>query len=107
MQCSDEKVTEDRQRSDWRRTRSCHGAEQKVNNLEKERGQMKYTDVEEMTVVTNDKHLAEQIKSDSILSARECLLNRKVENVMMNGPEVGKLEKEQNLKSIVMNGVKK
>ena len=30
-----ERVTEDRQRSDWRRMRSCHGAEQKVNNLEK------------------------------------------------------------------------
>ena len=34
-------------------------------------------------------------------------MNRKVENVVMNGPEVGKLGKEQNLKSIVMNGVKK
>ena len=45
--------------------------------------QMNYTDVEEMRVVTNDKHIAEQIKSDSTLSARECLLNRKVENVVM------------------------
>ena len=35
LQCSDEKVTEDRRRSDWRRMRSCHGAERKVNNLEK------------------------------------------------------------------------
>ena len=34
-------------------------------------------------------------------------MNRKFENVVMNGPEVRKLEKEQNLKSIVMNGVKK
>ena len=67
--------------------------------------QMKYIDVEEMRVVTNDKHIAEQIKSDSTLSARDCLLIRKVKNVVMNGPEVGKLGKEQNLKSIVMNGV--
>ena len=58
---------------------------------------MKYIDVEEMRVVTNDKHIAEQIKSDSTLCARECLLNRKVENVVMNGPEVGNLGKEQNL----------
>ena len=69
--------------------------------------QMKYIDVEGMRVVTNDKHIAERIKSDSAVPARECLLNRKVENVVMNGPEVGKLEKEQNLKSIVMDGVKK
>ena len=66
---------------------------------------MKYIDVEEMRVVTNDKHIAEQIKSDSTLSARECLLNRKVENVVMNRSV--KLGKEQNWKSIVMNGVKK
>ena len=50
---------------------------------------MKYIDVEEVRVVTNDKHIAEQIKSDSKLSARECLLNRK--DVVMNEPEVGKL----------------
>ena len=56
---------------------------------------MKFLDIEDMRVVTNDKHIAEQIKSDSTLSARECLLNRKVENVVMNGPEVGNLEKEQ------------
>ena len=68
---------------------------------------MKHIDVEELRVVTNDKHIPEQIKRDSTLSARECLLNRKVENVVMNGPEVGKLGKEQNLKSIVLNGVKK
>ena len=99
------KVTKDRQRSDWRRMRSCHGAEQKVNNLEKsdcenfaEEKTDEYIDVEEMRVVTNDKHIAEQIKSDSTLSARECVLNRKVEN--------GKVGKDQNLKSIVMNGVK-
>ena len=35
-----------------------------------------------------DKHTAEQIKRDSTLSVRECLLNRKVWNVVMNGPEV-------------------
>ena len=34
------------------------------------KGQMKYVDVEEMRVVTNDKHIGEQIKSDSTLSAR-------------------------------------
>ena len=34
-------------------------------------------------------------------------MNRQVENVVMKGPEVGKLVKEQHLKSIVMNGVKK
>ena len=46
---------------------------------------MKYIDVEEMRVVTNDRHIAEQIKSDSTLSARECLLNKKVESNVMNG----------------------
>ena len=69
--------------------------------------QMKYIDVEEVRVVKNDKHVGERVESDSTLSARECLLNRKVENVVMNGAEVGKLGKEQNLKSIVMNGVMK
>ena len=39
--------------------------------------QMKYIDVEGMRVVTNDKHIAEQIKCDSTLPARECLLNRR------------------------------
>ena len=68
---------------------------------------MKYIDIEEMRVVTNDRHIAEQIKSDPTLSVRDCLLNRKVENVVMNGPGVGELGKEQHLKSIVMNGVKK
>ena len=52
---------------------------------------MKYIDVEEMRVVTSDKHIAEQIKSDSTVSARNCLLNRKVENVVMNGPAVGNI----------------
>ena len=43
---------------------------------------MKHIDVEDVRVVTNDKHIAEQIKSDSKLTARECLLNRK--NAVMN-----------------------
>ena len=34
MQCSDERAT-DQQSSGWRRMRSCHGAEQKANILEK------------------------------------------------------------------------
>ena len=94
--------------------RSCHGAALKstiwrrvIVKTSLRKRQMKYIDVEEMRVVTNDKHIEEQIRSDSTLSARECLLNRKVENVVMNKPEIGKLGKEQNLKSIVMNGVKK
>ena len=50
-----------------------------------------------MRVVTNDKHIAEQIKTD------------KMESVVMNGSKVGKFGKidgKQNLKSIVMNGVR-
>ena len=65
--------------------------------------QMKYIDVQEMRVVTNDKHIAEQIKSDSTLSARECLLNRKVESNVMNGV---KSKRGDLVKSIVMNGPK-
>ena len=64
---------------------------------------MKYIDVDEMRVVTNDKHIAEQIKSDSTLSARECLLNRKVENTVMNGV---KSKRGDLLKSIVMESWK-
>ena len=85
---------------------------------------MKYIDVEGTRFVTNDKHIAEQIKSDSTLPARECLLNRKVKstvmdgvkskrrgvkNIVVDGPIVGKLGKvgkEQKLKSVAMNGVK-
>ena len=78
-----------------------------------------------MRVVTNDKHIAEQINSDSTLSAPGCLLNRKVESTLMDGvkskrrdlaknivmdvPKVGKfgkVVKEQHLKSVVMVGVK-
>ena len=59
--------------------------------------QLRYIDVEEMRVVTNDKHIAEQIKTD------------KMESVVMNGSKVGKFGKidgKQNLKNVVMNGVK-
>ena len=59
--------------------------------------QLKHIDLEEMRVVTNDKHVAEQIKTD------------KVENVVMNGQnfgKFGKIDRQQNLKSIVMNEVK-
>ena len=59
--------------------------------------QLRYIDVEEMRVVTNDKHIAEQIKTD------------KMESVVMNGSKVGKFGKidgKQNLKSIVMKGVR-
>ena len=64
---------------------------------------MKHIDVEEVRVVTNDKHIAEQIKSDSTLSARECLLNRMVESSVMNGVES---KRGDMAKSIVMNGPK-
>ena len=43
--------------------------------------QLRYTDVEEMRVVTNDKHIAEQIKTD------------KMESVVMNGSKVGNFGK--------------
>ena len=59
--------------------------------------QLRYIDVEEIRVVTNDKHIAEQIKTD------------KMESDVMNGSKVGKFGKidgKQNLKSIVMNGVR-
>ena len=48
------------------------------------KSQMKYIDFEGMRVVTNDKHIAEQIRSDSTLPARECLLNRKVKSTVMD-----------------------
>ena len=35
MQCGAERVVKGCQRSDWRDMRSCHGAEQRVNYLEK------------------------------------------------------------------------
>ena len=65
--------------------------------------QMKYFDVEGMRVVTNDKHIAEQNKSDSTLPARECLLNRKVKSTVMDGVE----SKRRGLvKNIWMDGPK-
>ena len=62
-----------------------------------QKNQLKFVDVEGMRVVTNNRSIAEQIKSD------------KVENVVMDGSEVGKCEKierQQKLKSIVMDGVR-
>ena len=59
--------------------------------------QLQYVDVEGMTVVTNNRCIAEQIK------------NVKAENVVTDGSqvgEIGKVGREQILKSIVMNGVK-
>ena len=38
-----------------------------MKTLQRKR-QLKYIDVKEMRVVTNDKHIAEQIKNDSLLS---------------------------------------
>ena len=35
VQCGAERVVKDCQRSDWTEMRSCHGAEQRVNNLDK------------------------------------------------------------------------
>ena len=71
--------------------------------------QLKYTDVEEVRVLTNDRHMAEQIKSDSTLSVQGNMLRSKVESVEMNGPivgEFGKIERQHNFESVVMNGVK-
>ena len=68
-----------------------------MNTLLREK-QLKYIDIEEMRVVTNDRHVAEQIKRD------------KVESVVTNGSKVGefgKVGREQNVKNVVMNGVKK
>ena len=64
---------------------------------------MKYIDVEETRVVTNNKHIAEQIKSESTLPARECLLNRQVESTVMDGV---KSERRDLVKNIVMDGPK-
>ena len=52
---------------------------------------LKYIDVEAMRVVTNDKHIAEQIKSDSTLSVQGNLLLSKVESVVMNESEDNKI----------------
>ena len=56
-----------------------------------------------MRVKTKDRHIAEQIKSESTLSAQGNLLRSKVENVVMVGSKVGefgKVGREQKLKSI-------
>ena len=55
--------------------------------------QLRYIDVEEMRVVANDKHIADQIKSDSTLPAREYLLNGKVESTVMVGVKSWKMWK--------------
>ena len=57
--------------------------------------QLKYVDLEGMRVITNSKHVAEQIKIN------------KVENIVMDEPRIGKsgrIERQQNLKSIAMDG---
>ena len=59
--------------------------------------QLKYADIEEMRVITNSMHVAEQIQID------------KDENIVMDELKVGKfrrIERQQNLKSIAMDGVK-
>ena len=59
--------------------------------------QLKYVDVEGMRVITNSKYVAEQIKID------------KEENVVMDEPKIGefgRIERQQNLKSIAMDGPK-
>ena len=60
-------------------------------------GQLKYVDAEEMRVITNSKHVAEQVKSDR----DKCVAtdDQKI-------TELGKIRGKQNLKSIVMDGVK-
>ena len=98
--------------SGWRKMRSCHGAEQKVNNLERsdcENIAEEETDELHRELITNEsRHIAEQIQSDSALPAREFLLNRKVKSTVMDGIKIGKfgrsLVKEQNLKSVVTGG---
>ena len=57
--------------------------------------QLKYIDVEEMRDVTNDRHIAEQIKSDSTVSVQGNLLHSKVESIVMNGPKVGEFGGQQ------------
>ena len=58
---------------------------------------LKYIDVEGMRVITNSKHVAEQIKID------------KGDNIVMDDLKIGKfgiIERRQNLKSIAMDGPK-
>ena len=78
-----------------------------MNTLLREK-QLKYVDVEEMRVVTNDRHIGEQIKSDSTLCAQGNPLHDKDENIVINESKVGefgKVKKEQHLKNTVTNGV--
>ena len=59
--------------------------------------QLKYVDAEGMRVITNSKHVAEQIKID------------KSENIVMDEPKIGefgKTERQRNLKRIATDGVK-
>ena len=59
--------------------------------------QLRYIDAEGMRVITNSKYVAEQIKID------------KGENVVLDEPKIGefgRIEWQQNLKSIAMEGVK-
>ena len=62
-----------------------------------------------LRVVTNDRHAAEQVKSDSTLPVQGNLLRSKVENVVMGGSKVEKfwkIERQRNLKSAAMDGPK-
>ena len=91
-------IVTNRESTVWRKT--------SVKTLLTEK-QLKNT--EEMRVVTNDRPTAEQIKSDSTLSAQGNLLRSKVKNVVMGGQKLENLEKvgrEQKLNNIVMDGVK-
>ena len=59
--------------------------------------QLKYVDTERMRVITNSQHVAEQIKIDNS------------ESIVMDELKIGeaeRIERQQNLKSIVMDGVK-
>ena len=59
--------------------------------------QLKYVDAEEMRVITNNRCVAEQIKLD------------RDENTAMDGSNVekfDKIERQKNLKSVVMDGSK-
>ena len=75
-------IVTNRESTVWRKT--------SVKTLLTEK-QLKNT--EEMRVVTNDRHTAEQIKSDSTLSAQGNLLRSKVKNVVMGGQKLENLEK--------------
>ena len=74
---------------------------------------LRHIDVEEMRIVTSDKHIADQIKTDKmkniVINGVEIEREDKVESVVMNGSKArkfGKIDEKQNLKSIVMHGVR-